>query len=981
MSADHERLSELFAAASRLAPGERRAYLERACGEETALCDEVLALLEHDRPNPALEGIQSAALEIATAAGQADLETIGPYRILRRIGVGGMGIVYEAEQKNPTRRVALKVLRAGVLDPGLLQRFEVEAQVLGWLDHPGIARIFEAGTAQTAHGTQPYFAMELVRGEPIIAHAEHARLGLRARLELIASVCDAIHHAHQKGVIHRDLKPANILVDAQGTARVLDFGIARVTNEDLRRTTIETRAGDLVGTLPYMSPEQVSGDPASIDIRSDVYALGVLTYELVAGRLPLEVHSSAIHEAVRSVVEDEPPRLGTLDARLRGDIETIVAKALEKDKARRYASARELASDLRHYFNHEPVVARPPSATYQLRKFVRRNRVLVGGMATTFIALVAGLAVSLKLYFEERDAEQRATESAADAEAALTLETEARKAADTALALEQEARDEANAARQRAEDSAAFLLETQEYFDRLFAAPTPYTDGADVRVVEVLERTVAGVDEAFPDRPLARARVLQRVGVTYSDLGMHAEGLALLQRAAALFDEFQPEPTLARAQLAAALANAHGHGIDFESSIAAGEDALARFAALEDAPPGTDSAARRSVIQALAASSRWEEALALGTDAVVRARAVGDRRSLALCLTLLATTEVQTGRIAPAEAHVRESIVIWEELGESGSIHALDARKVLAATLFWAREPAKTREALALQTANLEALERIIGRDHVALTEALEALGAICGQMARPEEALAYFERALEMSQRLWGDTPNQSVANVLGLRATAKLALGRVDEAEADMLEALALLRALAPGSGVLASNLANLGIIQTRKQRYEEAADSFEEAIAIRAKDADPTEPRLELDRTRLVDALENLGDVERAARPLAERAQARRLRLGPSHRDTLVAELEWARNLALRAEWDEAAALVERIEFHADEAFAQAPDWRAAVEVVSAWVAGRGGEVDEEHERLRSACAELHALHGADPALMRRFAGVFDDVEAGR
>jgi len=615
VSADHERLSELFAAASRLEPGERRAYLDRACGEETALCDEVLALLEHDRPHSALEGIQSAALEIATAAEQADLETIGPYRIVRRIGVGGMGIVYEAEQKNPTRRVALKVLRAGALDPRLLRRFEVEAQVLGWLDHPGIARIFEAGMAETAHGTQPYFAMELVRGEPIIAYAEHAQLGLPARLELIATVCDAIHHAHQKGVIHRDLKPANILVDAQGTARVLDFGIARVTDEDLRRTTIETRAGDLVGTLPYMSPEQVGGDPSRIDIRSDVYALGVLAYEIVAGRLPLEVHSSAIHEAVRTVVEQEPPRLGTLDARLRGDIETIVGKALEKDKARRYSSAGELASDLRHYLNHEPVLARPPSTTYQLRKFVRRNRVLVGGVTATFVALVAGLVASLKLYFDERDAEQRATASASRAQEALVLEEEARAAAVAALAHEQEARNDANVARQRAEESAAFLLETQEYFDGLFAAPTPYTNGADVRVVEVLERTVAGVDEAFPDRPLARARVLQRVGVTYSELGLHAEGLALLQRAVALFDEFQGEPTLERAQLASALASAHGQLIDFGSSLAAAEDALARFAALEDTPPGADFAARRSIVQALTTLNRTEEALRVGEDA------------------------------------------------------------------------------------------------------------------------------------------------------------------------------------------------------------------------------------------------------------------------------------------------------------------------------------------------------------------------------
>jgi WD40 repeat protein len=298
--------------------------------------------------------------------------------------------------------VAVKVIRPGIASPELVKRFTREAQVLGRLHHPGIAQIYEAGVA--ADG-QPFFAMELIRGLPLTEYARHLRLDTAARLAVAAKVCDAVQHAHEKGVIHRDLKPGNIPVDETGQPKVLDFGVARATDADLQTTTGRTEVGQLIGTLAYMSPEQMAADPRLLDRRADVYALGVILFELLAGRLPYDLQHLPLAEVARVIRDQEPSRLGSIDTHFRGDIETIVARALEKDKSRRYASAAELASDLRRYLNQEPILARPPSALYQLRKFARRNKALVGGVAGVLVALVLGMIGTT--IFAVGEAEQR----------------------------------------------------------------------------------------------------------------------------------------------------------------------------------------------------------------------------------------------------------------------------------------------------------------------------------------------------------------------------------------------------------------------------------------------------------------------------------------------------------------------------------------------------------------------------------------------
>jgi WD40 repeat protein len=428
----------LFDEAAEMDARDRAAFLDRVCVDAPDLRREVESLLEaHARAEGFLRERAGDPLSLAAALVHDALRPgarLERYTIVRLIGAGGMGAVYLAEQDRPRRTVALKVVRAGIADPAMVRRFEHESQVLASLQHPGIAQVYDAGTHTIRDEARPlesvaipYFAMEHVpEARSLIEHATSTGLSRRARIELFRRVCDAMQYAHRRGVIHRDLKPGNVLVSAAAGAvdqpKIIDFGVARATGADSPAGNERTTIGQIVGTLRYMSPEQCGDDPGSIDTRSDVYALGVILYELLIGRAPYDLKSTSLAHVPRIIREMPATRPSQVDPALRGDLETIMLKALEKEPDARYQSAGALADDLGRFLESRPILARPPSVAYQFRTFARRRRALVAGALATLAMLVLGAigtAWQAVRATEQRDlarlAEQRTSEALARA--------------------------------------------------------------------------------------------------------------------------------------------------------------------------------------------------------------------------------------------------------------------------------------------------------------------------------------------------------------------------------------------------------------------------------------------------------------------------------------------------------------------------------------------------------------------------------------
>lgn len=448
-----------FVELSALPPEQWESGIARLCHGDDALAAEIRSLLDcHRHAGNFLDADELLKQSLVFGRPRPQPEEqltpgtrIGLFTVRSVLGVGGMGSVYVAEQDRPRRTVAIKVIRRELSTASLLRRFEHEAEVLGRLQHPGIAQVFEAGSAPMTspdgvdRGQQPFIAMELVRGLNLSKHAEEQALDTRARLELVAKICDAVHHAHQRGVIHRDLKPGNIIVEPDGNPKILDFGVARAADADLRVTTLQTSIGQLIGTLPYMSPEQVLGDSTEVDTRSDVYALGVILYQLLTGRLPHDVASRSIPDAARVIREESPTRLSSVSRMFRGEIDTIVSKALEKDKRRRYQSAADLAEDIRRHLSGDPILARQDSAVYILRKQLKRHK-----FAAAFACLTVLAAAGFAVFAGVQASAQRRLAAQANAERLKALA--AKELADAALITAE--RD-----RNRADEAAARLKE------------------------------------------------------------------------------------------------------------------------------------------------------------------------------------------------------------------------------------------------------------------------------------------------------------------------------------------------------------------------------------------------------------------------------------------------------------------------------------------------------------------------------------------
>jgi serine/threonine protein kinase len=389
------RALELLEEVLELEPPRREAFLDALVGDDAELRPRVeVLLLKESKLGGFLDRPDSGAAAFPSLPQEG--EQIGGYRLLRGIGSGGMGAVYEAEQASPRRTVALKLMRPEIMSEAARKRFRVETEILAHLSHPGIAQIHEVGMVTLGSGAMqreiPFFAMEYIsEAQQVDDYVQVRGLTLRERLELFQGICRAVHHGHQKGVIHRDLKPSNILVDADGRSRVIDFGVARVADASLQLTAVETQPGQIVGTLTYMSPEQLVEGPSAADIRADVYSLGVVLYQMLCGRMPYDVVGKPVHEVARIIREQPVHRPITL----RRDLQAILYRTLEKDRERRYASVAALDDDLGRFLREETVEARPPSLSYQLRMFTRRHRIVVTSMATVLMVVIGAMVISL----------------------------------------------------------------------------------------------------------------------------------------------------------------------------------------------------------------------------------------------------------------------------------------------------------------------------------------------------------------------------------------------------------------------------------------------------------------------------------------------------------------------------------------------------------------------------------------------------------
>ena len=536
---------DLFLAALELDPGDRAAYLDRECGGDPAFRDRVAALLAAHTASGAFMDRPAAGPTIDHPAAAAGAVLGGRYTLREQIGEGGFGLVFVADQTEPVRRkVAVKVLKPGMDTREVVARFEAERQALALMDHPHIAKVHDAGA--TPEG-RPYFVMELVKGVPITDYCDGQKLPPRQRLELFVQVCRAVQHAHQKGVIHRDLKPSNILVaphDGVPVVKVIDFGIAKALGPALTDKTVYTRFAQMIGTPLYMSPEQAEVNQLDVDTRSDIYSLGVLLYELLTGTTPFgpdRFQAAGFDEIRRIIREEDPPkpstRLSTLgpvaetvsanrgtDARrlaglVRGELDWVVMKCLEKDRTRRYDAAGALAADVERYLADEPVLACPPSVGYRVRKFARRNRAALGTAGLVVLALLAGLAGTswgmVRADRHRRDAE----ENARQARAAAVAERAAR---------------EGFARREAAARAMLAFLEK-----RILSAARPAGQddglGGDVTLRRALELALPFLDRGFPDEPVIEARLRNTLGVSFQQLGDAKTAAAQFEKARALY--------------------------------------------------------------------------------------------------------------------------------------------------------------------------------------------------------------------------------------------------------------------------------------------------------------------------------------------------------------------------------------------------------------------------------------------------------------